>query len=104
LNPFDWIIKTRPPTVEIEIRLESCRFAAIRQISGGDWWHCLDSTWLIEHPGPATAIWQSLVSHIHNPTDKTIGDKLLVAQVVKNAQWTTSFPEACHNWLLTKLT
>jgi hypothetical protein len=78
-------------------------FEAIRQVSNNDWWHCLDSTWLIVHPGNANAIWQVLVPHIHNSTNKITGDKLLVAQVVKDAQWTQSFDEACHKWLLAKL-
>jgi hypothetical protein len=78
-------------------------FDAIKQISS-DWWHCLDSTWLIEHPGPADTIWKSLVVHIHNASNKQIGDKLLVAQVVKNSQWTLSFDENCHQWLRKHLT
>jgi hypothetical protein len=79
-------------------------FAAIRAVSNGDWWHCLDSTWLIEHPGNATVIWNALVTHIHNASDKNIGDKLLVAAVQKDAQWTVSFNEQCHQWLASKLT
>lgn len=79
-------------------------FAAIKKVSNGDWWHCLDSTWLIVHPGPAHSIWQALVPHLHNITNRQIGDKLLVAQVTKDAQWTTSFDEGCHKWLLDKFT
>lgn len=74
-------------------------FEAIKRIST-DWWHCLDSTWLIVHPGSADTIWKALVPHIHNPSNTEIGDKLLVAEVTKDAQWTKSFDENCHNWLL----
>jgi hypothetical protein len=78
-------------------------FEAIQNISS-DWWHCLDSTWLIAHPGTADLIWKALAPHIHNATNKQTGDKLLVAQVIKDAQWTLSFDERCHAWLLKHLT
>jgi hypothetical protein len=78
-------------------------FAAIEHISNGDWWHCLDSTWLIVHPGSADTIWRALIPHLHNTGDRTIGDKLLVSQVVKDTQWSKSFPETCHQWLLKNL-
>ncbi|MGT2502955.1 hypothetical protein ACVOMS_23595 [Bradyrhizobium guangxiense] len=79
-------------------------FKAIRDVSNNNWWHCLDSTWLITHPGSADAIWKALAPHMHNISNKQIGDKLLVVQVTKDAQWTTSFDEGCHNWLLKHLT
>jgi len=78
-------------------------FAAIEKVSNGDRWHCLDSTWLIEHPGPADTIWRSLVAHIHNADNQAIGDKLLVAKMTKDAQWTRSFSDACQAWLRAKL-
>lgn len=29
-------------------------YAAIQKL--GSWWHCLDSTWIVAHPGPASDI------------------------------------------------
>jgi hypothetical protein len=78
-------------------------FAAIKKLSS-DWWHCLDSTWLISHPGTADTIWKALAPHMHNTTVRDTGDRLLVVQVIKDAQWTTSFPQDCHQWLLSHLT
>jgi hypothetical protein len=31
---------------------------------GSDWWHCLDSTWIIKHDGPSVAIRDALSRHI----------------------------------------
>ena len=37
---------------------------ALKKI-GTDWWHCLDSTWFIVHPGPPLAICTALTKHMH---------------------------------------
>lgn len=78
-------------------------FAAIKALDS-DWWHCLDSTWLINHPGPASVIWHALVTHMHNTGVKNTGDRLLVVQVIKDVEWTMSFPQDCHDWLFRHLT
>jgi hypothetical protein len=70
----------------------------IKTISS-DWWHCLDSTWLIVHPGTAVTIRDALKSHLEKPDDQKLGDKLLVATLSKGAAWTKSFPDDCRTWL-----
>jgi hypothetical protein len=75
---------------------------AIKTISDGNWWHCLDSTWLIVHPGPPTTIYNALAPHMHN-TGLPNGDRLLVATMAKGATWSRSFPQDCQDWLLKNL-
>jgi hypothetical protein len=70
---------------------------AIKNI-GTDWWHCLDSTWLVVHPGPPLAICNALTVHMHR-TGEPKGDRLLVATMAANAAYTASFPEDCKTWL-----
>jgi hypothetical protein len=71
---------------------------AIKKISAS-WWHCLDSTWLIVHPGPASSIRDALGPHLQWPDDQRRGDKLFVARVDKGAAWTKSFNDNCQGWL-----
>lgn len=71
---------------------------AIKDLSNGNWWHCLDSTWLIKHAGPATTIRDELKPHLINPS-KDGGDRLLVAKLSGEAAWTGSFSETCKSWL-----
>lgn len=71
---------------------------AIKSVCSGNWWHCLDSTWLIVHPGTASTIRDSLAPHMHR-TNEQGGDRLLVAVMAKGAAWTRSFPEDCQKWL-----
>ena len=70
---------------------------AIKKI-GSDWWHCLDSTWLIVHPGPPIDICNALAQHMHR-TSVSGGDKLLVGTMAAGAAYTHSFPEDCKTWL-----
>jgi hypothetical protein len=65
----------------------------------GDWWHCLDSTWLVDHAGPASAIYATLAPHLENPDDEEAGDRLLVARMGRGAAWTGSFSDDCEEWL-----
>jgi hypothetical protein len=67
-------------------------FDAIKAAST-DWWHCLDSTWLIVSDQSAAAIRTALVQHIDG------NDKLLVATMGKGAAWSKSFPQNCKDWL-----
>ena len=69
----------------------------------GTWWHCLDSTWLIESDDLAKDIKASLRQHI-----KT-GDRLLVMRYGKtvsgdgsNASW-FGFKDVCQDWLKDQL-
>jgi hypothetical protein len=73
---------------------------AIKKV-GPDWWHCLHSTWLIVHTGPAPIISNALKPYLKNPHQKT-GDKLLVARL-RGAAWTNSFSSECQDWLRTRL-
>ena len=80
---------------------------AIVDLADGHW-HCLDSTWLISHAGPASAIREALTPHMIRPDDqktssKRAGDKLLVATVTRDAAWTRSFPDDCQEWLRSNL-
>ena len=74
---------------------------AIKKL-GSTWWHALDSTWIIRHPGSATVIRNALKPHLKNP-DKAGGDKLLVVKLTGEAAWTGSFKESSKKWLLTNL-
>jgi hypothetical protein len=70
----------------------------IKKISAS-WWLCLDSTWLIVHQGPASAIRDALGPHLQLPNDQRRGDMLLVARLDKGAAWTNSFNDNCRGWL-----
>lgn len=76
--------------------------AAIKSVSGGDWWHCLDSTWLIVHSGPTGAIYNALAPHMHR-TGEPNGDRLLVATMATGATWSQSFPRDCQDWMYRNL-
>lgn len=65
--------------------------AAIKEIANG-WWHHLDSTWIIKHPGSAATIRNILKSH----TDKN--DELLVVKLSNEGAW-QGFGEKGSNWL-----
>lgn len=62
-----------------------------------NWWHCLDSTWLIISDRGAAAIRDDLKQHID------ANDRLLVATMGKGAAWTTSFSKDCADWLKANL-
>ena len=71
-------------------------------------WHCLNLTWVIVNPGPASVIRDALLPHLIRPNDQESGqhrrgDTLLVAKLNGEAAWTKSFPDACQNWLRTNL-
>lgn len=55
-------------------------YDAIKSLGG--WWHHLDSTWIVTHPGPATAIRDKLMPYLDR------NDKLLVAHCSGEAAWT----------------
>lgn len=71
-------------------------------------WHCLDSTWIIVNPGPATTIRDALMPHLLRPNEQETsarrrGDTLLVAKLSGEGAWTSSFPDNCKDWLRTNL-
>lgn len=75
----------------------------------GLWWHCLDSTWIVIHPGSAKTIADSLTTHLRRPGEqatknKDAGDRLLVARISKgDSAWTKSFSDECDQWLKSNL-
>jgi hypothetical protein len=69
---------------------------AIKAVANG-WWHCLDSTWLINSTQSASSIRNTLQPHI----DKS--DELLVSEITKgNSAW-TGFDQQCSDWLKNNL-
>jgi hypothetical protein len=62
----------------------------------GTWWHCLDSTWLIESTDTALEIRDNLWQHMLE------GDKLLVICYKRPAAW-AGFKGNCQTWLKDKL-
>jgi hypothetical protein len=59
---------------------------------GANWWHCLDSTWLIKSNRSATDIRDALVKYIDG------NDELLVASLTGESAW-TGFGTECSAWL-----
>lgn len=64
---------------------------AIKGLSG-TWCHPLDSTWIVSHPGPASAIRDALLPHID------ANDVLLVAGLTGESAWRSLSPTV-SNWL-----
>ncbi|PKM27771.1 MAG: SinR family protein [Gammaproteobacteria bacterium HGW-Gammaproteobacteria-12] len=62
-----------------------------------NWWHCLDSTWLVNTTSSA----QQIRDHLKQFIDGN--DKLLVATMGKGAAWTGPFTKPCSDWLLANL-
>jgi hypothetical protein len=65
---------------------------AIQNIAA-DWWHCLDSTWLIVHPGDSDKICRALI-----PSLLRKDDRLLVALLGKEDWTCTGFNQECSDW------
>ncbi len=63
---------------------------AIKQY--GSWWHCLDSTWLVETGYNAVQIRDGLRKHVKSD------DRLLVVSYARPAAW-YGFSVECQNWL-----
>jgi hypothetical protein len=62
----------------------------------GNWWHCLDSTWLISSNLTVTHIRDFLWQHMRQD------DQLLVLTYTRDAAW-NGFSEECSTWLSTNL-
>lgn len=62
----------------------------------GDWWHCLDSTFIIK--STSTSI--SIRDHLKNFID--VNDELLVVGLNGEAAW-YGFNSECSNWLKNNL-
>ncbi|CVI59234.1 MULTISPECIES: hypothetical protein [Agrobacterium] len=64
--------------------------------SCGDWWHFLDSTWLVDTDLNAQGIWNSLEGHV----DKN--DIFLIIGVTRNYQgW---LPKEAWDWINSRYT
>ncbi|SEG42433.1 hypothetical protein SAMN05421819_2857 [Bryocella elongata] len=69
----------------------------IAEIKGlGSWWHCLDSTWIINTQLTATEVRDALKAKMD------ANDKLLVAAVGAPGAW-SGFDKNCSDWLLKNL-
>lgn len=62
----------------------------------GEWWHCLDSTWIIKTDQTITQVRDSL------STRMDANDQLLVAELSGKAAW-AGFSEECSSWLTSNL-
>ncbi len=62
----------------------------------GNWWHCLDSTWLLKTGLSAVQIRDALSPFVDS------NDLLLVSQVAGDAAW-EGFSKDCSDWLRNNL-
>ena len=63
----------------------------------GNWWHCLDSTWIVKTNSTHIAVRDHLMKHIDS------NDELLVIDITdKGAAW-IGFDKQCSDWLKTNL-
>lgn len=67
----------------------------IKELANG-YWHHLDSTWIIKHPGPATSIRDALTPYIDS------NDELLVVKLNREAAW-KGFNSRGADWIKTHL-
>jgi len=68
---------------------------AIKNVSQ-DWWHCLDSTWIIKTNNTAEQVRNLLLDHIDG------NDGLLVATLSAPGAW-AHFSQECSDWLRSNL-
>lgn len=69
---------------------------AIKSI-GPNYWHCLDSTWIIKTNHSATAIRDTLSAYVDN------NDKLLVIDITGGEAAWRGFNTECSSWLTNNL-
>ncbi len=62
----------------------------------GTWWHHLDSTWIVKHPGPSVAIRDELKPYLD------ANDELLVVELTGEGAW-TGFNDPGSSWLKNNL-
>jgi hypothetical protein len=62
-----------------------------------NYWHCLDSFWIIKSDSTAEQIYNYLRPHIDGD------DRLIVILLYRESVWTPSFSTECQNWLRTNL-
>lgn len=64
---------------------------------GSDWWHCLDSTWIIKTTLNAASVRDSLLKHIDS------NDEILVVDITGMAAAWAGFNTDCGSWLKNNL-
>ncbi|MGS1063518.1 SinR family protein [Burkholderia glumae] len=69
---------------------------AIKTLST-EWWHCLDSTWIVKTSATAASIRDTLSQHIDG------NDELLVVDITGDAAAWAGFNTECSNWLKNNL-
>jgi len=69
-------------------------YEAIKKL--GNWWHCLQSVWIIKTDSTAIQIRDALQSYCDS------NDKLLVVRLSGEGAW-TGFDSTCSSWLKTNL-
>lgn len=69
----------------------------IKSISPGNWWHHLDSTWLINHPGNCVVIRDALKPFLD------ADDELLVVLLTRGEWATYGIKESGVTWLRNNL-
>lgn len=62
-----------------------------------DWWHGLDSTWIIKHKGSSESILKALEPHLEE------GDKLLVVPLFGAGSWFGMGEQERKSWLVANL-
>lgn len=65
-------------------------YSAIKKL--GDWWHHLDSVWIVDHPGPSTTIRDLLTPYIDS------NDKLVVIKCSGEGAW-KGITQSGSDWL-----
>lgn len=70
--------------------------AAIKDLSGGTWWHHLESTWIVVSELSA----ENIRDHLRGYLDSN--DELLVVKLSGSGAW-TGFSESGSSWLLQNL-
>jgi hypothetical protein len=63
------------------------------QTIGDDWWHCLDSTWLIKTPMSALDLTNAIWKHMR------ADDQLLVVKYDPPHSAWNGFKDDCNDWL-----
>jgi len=69
--------------------------AAIKKI--GSWWHCLDSTWLVQSDQSATQIRDTLWHHM-----RADDQLIVVGYAPPKAAW-VGFKDDCQSWLTSNM-
>lgn len=67
--------------------------ALIAELETYNYWHCLESTWIVKSDESTSDIHTKLGKHIDGD------DLLIVIKAVRDASWSDSFSQECQDWL-----